>query len=332
MLLLLATLAFADPTAEAVPAAAAPAAAAPTEVVLDDGQVLSGKIERQEDGSIIVTLASGTMLRFPSAAIREVRAAAPKPAPVVCPEPAPVATESARVDGVISLQSDKPGEPRTAAGWPRDPNRNRYMYAPSGFTLGAGHGYVSQKEILLTEVAYGITDFWDIQAGTSLITLLIPGGQFGVVGTKLAAPVGSLWHIGGGTQVLFASELIFTAVFGTVTFGTEDKHISINAGTTFAAFADFIEPADGGIVIISGNYRLGARTALIAETWIFAGQGITPTGDDVWLVPSAAVRLFGPNFATDLGLVPIVTGETDVPVIPIPWVGFTYNFAMPYAK
>lgn len=322
MLLLLTTLAFADPTSDI----------AAGEVVLDDGQVLQGKVERQEDGSIVVTLASGTMLRFPAAAIREVRPATPPPSPVVCPEPAPVVTAAPVVAGDQPHPTDQPGEARTAAGWPRDPNRNRYLYAPSGFTLGAGHGYVSQKEILLTEVAYGITDFWDVQAGTSLITLAIPYAQFGVLGTKLATPVAPLWRIGGGTQMLFATDVFLAAVFGTVTFGTEDKHITINAGTTFVGNDDVVEPAEGGIVIISGNYRLGARTALITENWIFFGQGFTPTGDDVWMVPTAGVRLFGPNFATDLGLVPLIVPESDVLVIPIPWVGFTYNFAMPYAK
>ncbi|GDX83055.1 hypothetical protein LBMAG42_48660 [Deltaproteobacteria bacterium] len=322
MLLLLVTLALAEANPEV----------APTEVVLDDGQILRGMIERQEDGSIVVTLGSGTMLRFPSAAIREVRPATPPPPPVVCPEPTAVATTPPPAGGDLPLPTDHPGEPRTAEGWPRDPNRNRYLYAPSGFTLGAGHGYVSQKEILLTEVAYGITDFWDVQAGTSLITLVIPDGQFGVLGTKLAAPVTPLLRLGGGTQVLFATDMILAAVFGTVTFGTEDKHLSINAGTTFFGHEDFVEPADGGIVIISGNYRLGPRTALIMENWLFIGQGFTPTGDDLWLVPTAGVRLFGPNFATDLGLVPIFIDDSSVPVIPIPWVGFTYNFAMPYAK
>ena len=99
MLLLLVTLALAEANPEV----------APTEVVLDDGQILRGMIERQEDGSIVVTLGSGTMLRFPSAAIREVRPATPPPPPVVCPEPTAVATTPPPAGGDLPLPTDHPG-------------------------------------------------------------------------------------------------------------------------------------------------------------------------------------------------------------------------------
>ena len=294
-----------------------------SEVVLDDGQTLQGSVERQEDGSVVVTLGSGTMLRFPAVAVREVREVTP--APVV----APVVADCPKLD--TPLPDANPGGARTPHAWERDPNRNRYMYAPSGFTLGKGHGYVSQKEILLTEAAYGVTDFWDIQAGTSLITVTIPGAAIGVLGTKVAAPITPTLRVGGGAQGLFADGLAMAAVFGTVTLGTEDRHVSFNAGTTVISNGEDVRVSPGGIVIVSGNYRLGPRVALLSENWILLGSQFTPTGEPLWLVPAFAVRLFGPSFATDLGLVPLAVPNSGVPFIPIPWVGFTWNYAMPNA-
>ncbi len=300
-------------------------AGTPTEVVLNDGQVLQGGVERQEDGSVVVTLGSGTMLRFPAEAVREVREVTPA---VVAPPPAPANCPKLE----MPLPDANPTGPRTPHAWERDPNRNRYMYAPSGFTLGKGHGYVSQKELLLTEAAYGITDFWDIQAGTSLITLAIPGGAVGVLGTKLAVPITPTLRVGGGAQGLFAADLALAAVFGTVTLGTEDRHVSFNAGTTVLTNGEEVRMSPGGILIVSGNYRVGPRVALLSENWIFVGSQFTPTGEPVWLVPAFAVRLFGPSFATDLGLVPLIVANSGIPVIPIPWVGFTWNYSLPNAK
>ena len=321
MLLLLAALALAEPLV--------------SEVLLDDGQVLRGQVEKQADGSVVLTLASGTMLRFPAAAVRDVRTAtAATPCPTTTPVAvAPLPTTS---PGSAPLPSPEPGgaapakiEPTTASGWPRDPNRNRYLYSPSAFTLGRGRGYISQKELVLTEAAFGITDFWDIQAGTSVITLLIDGGQFGVVGTKLAFPIGDMVHLGAGGQALFLAGGALGMGFATVTVGTEDRHLSVNVGA-LGVFDDFSQPTP--VMTVSGNWRLGAKTALVSENWIFFGGDVSPTGDPVFVVPSLAIRLIGPAFATDLGVVPIILPGSNPPVLPIPWVGFTWNFALPYAK
>lgn len=307
MLVLLATLAF--------------AAASQSEVVLDDGQVLRGLVEVEENGSVLLTLGSGTILRFPKDAVREVRALTAQ-----APTPA-----DARPPAELPLPSSAPGEAQTASGWPRDPNRNRYFYSPSAFSSGRGRGYVSQKEIVLTEVSYGVTDFWDVQAGTSLITLFLEGGQFAVVGTKLAMKVSEHVRLGVGAQALFlpAQSTSLTLAFGTVTVGDEDKHLSVSGGTAIGFFDGSAEVAPGALLTVSGNLRVGPSTALITENWFILGDF---TADGVFAVPSLGVRLFGPHFATDLGVLVLASEELFGSVIPLPWVGFTYNFALPNAS
>ncbi|MSQ03840.1 MAG: hypothetical protein EXR71_18460 [Myxococcales bacterium] len=311
MLLLLATtLALAEPVL--------------AEVVLDDGQVLRGTVERQDDGSIILTLGSGTRLRFPGIAIRDVRAIDPKAPP---PTPTtPVSTDPLPLPGAL------PGQRRTAGGYEPDPNRSRYLYSPSAYSLGRGHGYVSQKELIITEAAFGITDFWDIQAGTSVITLALDGGAFALVGSKFSLPVGDNIHLAVGGQALFTSVPAIVLGFGTFTYGPEDRHVSVSVGGLTTIVQGVAGAPTGLLATVSGSYRLGPRTALVTENWILFGGGLSPTGDDVYVVPSLAVRLFGPSFATDLGVVPIITGASDPPVIPIPWIGFTWNWALPDAK
>jgi hypothetical protein len=40
------------------------------------------------------------------------------------------------------------------------------------------------------------------------------------------------------------------------------------------------------------------------------------------------VRLFGPEFAVDLALVPVVTLEDELPVVPVPWLSFAWNWSL----
>lgn len=312
LLLLAAALAFAEPVL--------------ADVVLDDGQILRGIVERQDDGSIVLTLGSGTMLRFPGVAVREVRTIDPNAPP---PTPTTAATPST---DPLPLPGAAPGQRSTAGGYEPDPNRSRYLYSPSAYSLGRGRGYVSQKELIITEAAFGITDFWDIQAGTSVITLAIPGAAFGLVGTKLSFPIGDNMHVAAGGQALFTTSPAILLGFGTFTYGPEDRHVSVSVGGLTTIIDGIAGPPAGLLMTVSGSYRLGPRTALVTENWILFGGGLSPIGGEVYVVPSLAVRLFGPNFATDLGLVPIITGESDPPVIPIPWIGFTWNWALPYAE
>ncbi len=283
------------------------------EVVLDDGQVLKGLVEKEADGSVVITLGSGSALRFPAAIVREVRpiTATPLPLPAVTPGVA------------INRPSTDPNAP-----WDPDPNKSRYLYSPSAFGLGQGKGYVAQKQLLLTEAAIGVTDWWDIQAGTSVITLFIPDAAFAIVGTKVSFKVAKDVHLALGGQSLFVGEGIVGLGFGTVTYGTADRHVSLSAGGLAGSFNGSVESVGTVLVTLSGNYRLGPRTALVSENWFLIGGELQPAGGGLFVVPSLAVRMFGPSFATDLGLVPIITGDSSLSVIPIPWVGFTWNYAI----
>ncbi len=85
----------------------------PVVVLLKDGQKLQGTLlSRDADG--IAPEVSGARMQLPASSIDQL---------------AP------------------PGSVAAAGRWPRDANRTRYLYSPSGFMLRQGEGYVSQTEI-----------------------------------------------------------------------------------------------------------------------------------------------------------------------------------------
>lgn len=268
-------------------------------VMLADGQELVGYTTGVPDldGTLRVTLLSGHQVLLLRGAVKWVRFEAAEPGDL--PE------------------VDEP-EPQDS-GWPVDPNRTRYFYTPSAFALGRGRGYLSQKELLLTSGAIGVTPYLDVQVGT-VLPMLFTGLPVGVVGTKAVARVSDTLGVGVGIQGLVVEDEWLALGFANVTGGTSDAHVTLAVGAV--APPQYMDQAVK-VVVVAGNRRLGPKSALVTENWLMMGSCISPGCNDLWLIPSGGVRLFGPAFSVDLALVPFVG---DGQVIPIPFVDFTWNF------
>jgi len=285
LLLAVALLAPSSPAAAgeaAAPAAQAPAGT-PALVVLKDGQQLRGRLVAQDASGATLELEGGARVVVPAASIERIELA-------------------------------KAGQAEVRS---RDPNRTRYLYSPSGFMLKQGEGYVSQTELLVTSVAYGLTDHVTVGLGTAVPFLFVEDGV-NLVGTlKVGADVNEWVHVAAGAQGLWLPgiEAGTTAglLFGTVTLGTPDLHLGISAGPPFVAGTD---QNDVGQVIfsISGNARVSEHLALVSENWILPG------GDGGYVL-TGALRIIGQRLGVDAGLM-FFKGSS----VPIPWLDFTWNF------
>ncbi len=204
---------------------------------------------------------------------------------------------------------------------PRDANRTRYFYAPSAFTLGHGRGYVSQKEVVFTSAAIGLSDYADIQVGTIAPTLFIEGGdaRMLVAAVKVGIPVGEKLRIGAGLQTFNVAHESLTLPFIVGTVGTEDRHASLSVGSLGAG-----RETDERLTLynLAGSLRVRDNLALVSENYVVTSQ----YADGVLLAPSGGVRFIGTAFSTDLGFfVPtgsMLSGE----FVPIPWLDVTWNF------
>lgn len=268
----------------------------PVVVTLSDGQTLVGQVTRNPDGSVLLVLTDGRELLLPA----EVVAGVAEPADARGP----------------------------ATRWGPDPNRSRYLYSPTAFNLGQGRGYLAQRALVLTSAAVGLTDWLDLEVG-SVLPLLFTEAPVAVVGLKGTLPVDDTLRVGVGAQALGVPIDDFQLLgftFGTVTFGTQDDHLSLAGGPAL----DFRTGEVGvGVLTLSGNHRLGPKSALVSENWfVWFPEGQGPWGGPLFVVPSGGVRLFGPSFAVDLALVPLVTGEGGLPVLPLPWVSVAWNWSL----
>lgn len=297
-LVALACLALAAPQARAEGSAAPPATAAPAPstappgpqpgqevvVVLKDGQKLRGKLVSQDAAGVTIE-SSGARMQFPSASVQAVAV---------------------------------PGSEAAEGAWPRDPNRTRYLYSPSGFMLRQGEGYLSQTELLLTTVGFGVTDWLTLQAGTILPWLIYePSTLPFTVALKAGGSASEYVHLAGGFQVFAAPGLATGAaglLFGTVTLGTESLNLGVSAGPPFAIGSGTSEL--GRVVVsVSGNWRVARSIALVSENWFAQVEGSTE-----W-IGSAAVRFIGDRLGVDAGFL-FASGTT----FPVPWLDFTWHF------
>lgn len=298
---LLLSLALAASAAEPVetPLPSPTVEAAPTAVVvtLSDGQTLTGRALRLDDGSVRLWLADGRELLLPAEVVARISPAGLQPG-----------AEQAR--------------------WGPDPNRSRYLYSPTAFPLGQGNGYVAQRALVLTTGAVGVLDFLDAELGV-VLPALFTQTPIGTTGLKLAFPVSERLRLGGGAQAILVPDDGLNAIglaFANATWGTPDTHLTLAGG----AAIDFSGGETGAAVATLGaNHRLGPSTALITENWfLWFTQGDGPWDIPLFIVPSGGVRLFGPSFAVDLALVPVVIAESEVPVLPLPWVSFAWNWSL----
>ncbi len=262
-------------------------------LTLSDGQTLEARVLARSEDTVIIELRDGQRIELPASAVKSIGST-----------------------------------PTLAAGlgtWGDDPNGSRYFYGPSAYALGAGRGYLAQRALAITSVGVGVTDFWDLEAG-AILPLLFTESPIAVVSTKLSARAGERVRAAVGTQVFLTPEGSLGFVFANGTYGNTDRHATVAAGV-LANFETGEIGAD--IVTTSFNWRLGEKTAVIGEVWwTYWPEGGPWPDSKLFVVPAGGARLFGPKFAVDLGLVPIVTGEPELPVVPVPWVSFAWNWSL----
>lgn len=265
-------------------------------ITLKDGQELRGVVLRQDNRVVVVELPDGDRMEIPARQVKDI---------------AVERNAKVRENGEI---------------WFQDPNRTRYLYAPSGMMLRQGEGHFSQKELLFSSMSYGLTDNITVQAGAVLPLWLVPSGFNFIGGIKVGASLGDRLHLAAGAQGIFVPGLFGTSggaagfVFGTATYGTPDGHLSVAVGKPFMIAQGTAGFNELFIVTLNGNLRVGQRVALVTENWLLPTMGTTYSGQ-LPMINSLAARIFGESWAVDLGLIRVA--DT---IVPIPWLDFTYNF------
>ena len=243
----------------------------------------------------------------------------------------------ADVDGKISLKTDHLGtltisridvrkiikldSLRMVEGnyWPENLQSARYFFAPSGYGLKAGEGYYQNVWIFFNQVSVGVTDNISIGAG------LIPTFLFGTgiipvwLVPKFSIPlVKDKINVGGGALMGLVTGVEgtgFAMVYGSSTFGSRDKNLTVGLGYGYAGDSWASTP----LINVSGMVRTGPHGYFLTENYL------VDTGETVACLLMIGGRSMLNKAGLDYGLI-IPIEEEMGRFVAIPWLGFTIPF------
>lgn len=210
--------------------------------------------------------------------------------------------------------------------WPTNPHSSRYFFSPSGYGLRKGEGYYQNAWIFFNQVSYGFSDYFSMGVGLVPTFLFGAGTEFMPVwitpkfnmpykNGKGAFGVGSILLGVLGDDEGTAVGL----VYGTNTFGTRDKQITLGMGFGYNKDGGF---SDYPVFNMSGMIRTGKNWAFVSENYFF-------TFDEFGALVSGGARYMGKRIALDFGgFIPLFPDVGGLYVLP--WLSISVPFGQRY--
>lgn len=229
-------LACAFVTAAAPTAGAQQPTAGSYQVILKDGSITYGRLERQDADSVVIVGLTGR-IAFARASVRQVVAAG---------------LPHTRADGSTEY-------------WLPDPMASRLVFSPTGRSLPKGEGYFADHWVFLGSVAYGITDDITIGGGG----LLSPESKFWFLTPKVRIVAHDNFNLSAGVFLAgWGSDGPGGIGYLVGTFGgSPDGNLTVGIGNGFAGSRS----AKDQLIMIGGERRLSKRTAFISENYFTPG-------------------------------------------------------------
>jgi hypothetical protein len=200
--------------------------------------------------------------------------------------------------------------------WLPNPQSSRYYWAPNGYGLEKGTSYYQNIWILYNQFSAGITNNFSIGAGMLPLFLFAGASTPLWIVPKFSIPVvENKVNIGTGAflgTILGEQTGLFGLLYGTTTFGSRDKNISVGLAYGFAD--DQWQKAP--VINVSSLIRTGPKAYFITENYVI-------TIDQKLLVLiSAGGRSIIRNIGLDYSLwIPI--GSVLESFVAIPFLGVT---------
>ena len=235
-----------------------------------------------------------------------------------------------------------------------DLGHNRYFYTPTAIPMEKKTGYLSQKELLFTAVAYSPSQDWSVLAGTSIPFVLFALSEWqtdtliGVLGVRYGTNVGENLYVGGGVESFVLQDTNFILPFVNATYGDSEQHITAAVGV---GISDFETPRLLP-VNISAYKRISRSLAFVTENWLVGfpstyfqntdtpiqGTDCGPNGEPCYqekevvewdsisfdiLASAVGIRFISQRFTTDVAIVNMfIQGD----YVPIPWLDVSWYF------
>ncbi|MBZ4329915.1 hypothetical protein NR800_00435 [Corallococcus interemptor] len=242
---------------------------------------------------------------------------------------------SLAVPGASASAGEPAPEPPPALtrGWFENPTRTRGLLGSTALPLHAGEGFVGQQALFATVAEVGLSEGVSVNVATaSFIYSMARAFQdvpFSLMGgIKVSRPLTARLHLAWGVQggsfdtdLYLLDTLNAVSVYGILTYGTPDAHVSLTVRPFFAwgthhSGSLMVLPMLGGFV------RLGERWGLAGEVALSPVAGISGT----FGFATAGARFMGRQWSLDLGLLAEQQWkDTDNPSV-LPGLSFLFHW------
>ena len=196
--------------------------------------------------------------------------------------------------GVAAAQSAAAAVSETVT---EDAVASKLFYAPTGRVLKQGEVYVAVDALSIGVVRVGVTDRFSIGVGRPLwvnTTWITP--KFQVYENDRVAVATGVLH-------LFAPGFGMGGVgYGVATIGSRDNAVTAGMGWFYGKDDDGLH-VGVPVVIVGGEHRMGNRSKLITENYLFKDGAMVSVGG----------RLLRRNVSIELGGVFVFAGNTAFP-------------------
>jgi hypothetical protein len=199
--------------------------------------------------------------------------------------------------------------------WLPNPQSSRYFWAPNGYGLENKSSYYQNIWVFYNQYSVGLSDNFSLGAG--MFPLFLFGAPTPVwIVPKLSIPViENKLNIGTGAflgTVLGEQVGAFGLLYGTATYGSRDKNMSLGLAYGFADGEWLNIP----IINVSCLVRTGPKGYFISENYVIPFDG------EVVVLASFGGRSIIRNIGLDYSLWIPITGHMDS-FIAIPFLGVT---------
>jgi hypothetical protein len=203
--------------------------------------------------------------------------------------------------------------------WLPNPQSSRYFWAPNGYGLKKGEAYFQNIWVMYNQVSVGLSDYFSIGGGVVPLFLFPEGVTPVWIVPKLSIPISKeKINLGAGAflgTVIGESTGVFGLLYGTSTFGSRDKNVSIGMAYGFAGGEWMGKP----IINFSTMVRTGPKGYFISENYFL------PVDDQFAAVISVGGRTIIRRIGLDYSLW-IPFGSDISNLIVLPFLGVSIPF------
>ena len=201
-------------------------------------------------------------------------------------------------------------------------HKTRYLFSPSGYSLGEGNGYYQNIYGVINAVNYGVSENISIGFGADFVSLLNEGTPSVFITPKIGKKYNDNTYLGGGLLIgslgIFDPNNPFIVLgYGVVTRGTENRNLTLAIGHSYGN-----KSLTSHVITLNAYSRISNRYGFVSENWLMKETAILAYG----------LRKFDKRISTDFGIAFISVKMNDAfddsyrVAFPLPYLGWVINW------